>query len=182
MRGVHSVVDDLRRSVFEEVARMAYEGDYSKMDELPYKIIPGEVAKYRDSVFRERAIVSERLRLACGLPLRSASEYGLPSAGMEEADISQKYYDPPLINVIPFACNACPEKEMRVSSNCQGCLSHPCQNVCPRNAITTDKYGHSVIDNSLCVKCGRCVEQCPYDAISKIERPCAKACGVDAIG
>ena len=182
MRGVHSVVDDLRKSVFEEVARMAYAGDFSGMDALPYKIIPGEVAHYRDSVFRERAIVSERLRLACGLPLRSAAEYGLPSTGMEEADISQKYYDPPLINVIPFACNACPEKEMRVSDNCQGCLSHPCQNVCPKNAISTDKYGRSVIDNNLCIKCGRCVDQCPYDAISKIERPCAKACGVDAIG
>ena len=182
MRGVHSVVDDLRRSVFEEVARMAYAGDYSGIDELPYKIIPGEIAHYRDSVFRERAIVSERLRLACGLPIRSASEYGPPSLGIEEANISEKYYEPPLINVIPFACNACPTKEMRVSSNCQGCLSHPCQAVCPKKAISTDRYGHSMIDNNLCIKCGRCVDQCPYDAISKIERPCAKACGMDAIG
>ncbi len=182
MRGVHSVVDDLRRSVFMEVAKMAYEGDVSMIDRIPYKIIPGEVARYRDSVFRERAIVSERLRLACGLPMRSAAEYGPPSLGIEEANITEKYYEPPLINVLPFACNACPEKEMRVSSNCQGCLSHPCQAVCPKKAISTDKYGHSVIDNTLCIKCGKCVDQCPYDAISKIERPCAKACGMDAIG
>ena len=181
MRGIHSVVDELRRSVFEEVARMAYEDDVSRIDKLPYKIIPGEVARYRDSVFRERAIVTERLRLACGLPLRSAAEYGLPSEGIDEANIPEKYYEPPLINVIPFACNACPEKEMRVSSNCQGCLSHPCQAVCPKNAISTDAFGHSVIDNEKCIKCGRCVDQCPYDAISKIERPCAKACGMDAI-
>ena len=73
MRGIHSVVDELRRSVFEEVARMAYEDDIQRIDKLPYKIIPGEVARYRDSVFRERAIVTERLRLACGLPLRSAA-------------------------------------------------------------------------------------------------------------
>ena len=182
MRGVHSVVDDLRRSVFEEVARMAYAGDFSKIDELPYKIIPGEIARYRDSVFRERAIVAERLRLACGLPLRSAAEYGPPSLGIEEANTAEKYYEPPLLNVITFACNGCPEKEMRVSSNCQGCLSHPCQAVCPVHAISTDKYGHSLIDNEKCIKCGKCVNQCPYDAISKIERPCAKACGMDAIG
>ncbi len=160
---------------------MAYDEDMARIDKLPYKIIPGEVAKYRDSVFRERAIVTERLRLACGLPLRSAAEYGLPSEGIEQANIPEKYYEPPLINVIPFACNACPEKEMRVSSNCQGCLSHPCQAVCPKDAISTDEYGRSVIDNAKCIKCGRCVEQCPYDAISKIERPCAKACGMDAI-
>lgn len=161
---------------------MAYSGDSSQLDQIPYKIVPGEVAKYRDSVFRERAIVAERLRLSCGLPLRSAAEFGPPSVGFEQADISDKYYEPPLINVIPFACNACPEKEMRVSSNCQGCLSHPCMNVCPKNAITVDRQGKSHIDNAKCIKCGRCVDQCPYDAISKIERPCAKACGMDAIG
>ena len=72
MRGVHSVVDDIRRDVFEQIARLAYEdGSLDRIDELPYKIVPGEVAKYRDSIFRERAIVAERLRLACGLPLRS---------------------------------------------------------------------------------------------------------------
>lgn len=182
MRGVHSVVDELRRSVFEEVARLAYEGNYSEIDKIPYKIVPGEVALYRDSVFRERAIVTERLRLACGLPLRSASEYGPASMGIEEANIPEKYYEPPLINVIPFACNACPTKEMRVSSNCQGCLSHPCMNVCPKGAVEIGKDGKSHINNEKCIKCGRCVDQCPYDAISKIERPCAKACGMDAIG
>ena len=183
MRGIHSVVDDLRRDVFAEVAKLAYEGgDLSRIDQLPYQIIPGEVAHYRDSIFRERAIVTERLRLACGLPLRSAAEYGPASLGIEEANIPEKYYEPPLINVIPFACNACPTREMRVSSNCQGCLSHPCQAVCPKKAIHSDRYGKSVIDNEACIKCGKCVEQCPYDAISKIERPCAKACGMDAIG
>ena len=183
MRGVHSVVDDLRRDVFEEVARLAYEGgDLSRIDKLPYKIIPGEVARYRDNIFRERAIVTERLRLACGLSSRNASEYGPASMGIEEANIPEKYYEPPLVNVISFACNACPVKEMRVSSNCQGCLSHPCQAVCPKQAIHTGKDGRSIIDNELCIKCGKCVDQCPYDAISKIERPCARACGVDAIG
>ena len=37
MRGVHSAIDDLRRDVFAEVARLAYEGgDYSRIDEIPY--------------------------------------------------------------------------------------------------------------------------------------------------
>ena len=71
MRGIYSSVTDIRRKVFTEVARLAYEGgDYSRMEELPYKIVPGEVAKYRESIFLERAIVGERLRLAMGLPLR----------------------------------------------------------------------------------------------------------------
>ncbi len=183
MRGIHSVVDDIRRDVFTEVARLAYEGgDYKQIDALPYKIIPGEVAQYRHDVFLERAIVTERLRLACGLPLRTAAEQHLASDGIEEAALPEKYYEPPLINIIPFACNACPPKEIRISSNCQGCLSHPCMNVCPKNAISVGRDGKSVIDQSKCVKCGRCLNQCPYNAISRLERPCAKACGMDAIG
>ena len=181
MRGIHSVVDDLRNRVFEEVARLSYEGgDLKRIDKIPYKIIPGEVAKYRSNIFLERAIITERLRLACGLPVRSAAEYNLASEGIEDANIPEKYYEPPLINVVKFACNACPESEIRVSSNCQGCLSHPCQAVCPRDAIVIVN-GRSTIDQGKCIKCGKCLNQCPYDAISRIERPCAKACGMDAI-
>ena len=92
MRGIHSVVDDLRRQVFTEVARLAYEGgDFSRIDALPYKIIPGEDAQYRHDVFLERAIVTERLRLACGLPLRTAAEMSLASDGIEEAAKPEKY-------------------------------------------------------------------------------------------
>ena len=136
MRGVHSAIDDLRREDFAQVARLAYEGgDYSRIDEIPYQIVPGEEARYRDNIFRERAVVVERLRLACGLPMRSAAEFGPASKGIEEASIPEKIYEPPLVNIIPFACNACPEKEIRISSNCQGCVSRPCMNVCPKKAI-----------------------------------------------
>ena len=75
MRGVHSAVDEIRRNVFTEVARLAYEGgDYRRMEKLPYKIVPGEVGNQRESIFLERAIVGERIRLAMGLPLRPVAE------------------------------------------------------------------------------------------------------------
>ena len=45
MRGVHSAVDEIRRNVFTEVARLAYEGgDLKRVDMIPYTIVPGEVA------------------------------------------------------------------------------------------------------------------------------------------
>ena len=66
MRGTHTVVDELRRRVFTEIAKMAYEGgDYKDtIRSLPHKIIPGETAHYRQNIILERAVVSERLRLA----------------------------------------------------------------------------------------------------------------------
>lgn len=182
MRGLYSSKTKIRHQIFTEIARMAYEGDDCKgLDELPYKIIPGEIASYRESIFLERAIVGERLRVAMGLSLRKISEHAPISRGVEASVVEEKYYEPPLINVIKFACHACPEKRVLVTEGCQGCLEHPCKEICPKGAISMVN-GKSHIDSEKCIKCGRCADACPYNAIIKQERPCAKACGVDAIG
>src|SRR5699024_3001322 len=107
MRGIYTSVTDIRRRVFTEVARLSYEGqNYAQeVSRLPYKIIPGEVNSFRNSIFLECAIVSERIRLAMGLPLRPMDEQAPTNSGMENSVIAQKYYDPPLVNIIKFACN-----------------------------------------------------------------------------
>lgn len=181
MRGIYSSVTDIRRKVFTEVARLAYEGgDYSRIEELPYQILPGETATFRESIFLERAIIGERLRLAMGLPLRPADKHTLLTDGVEDSAIAEKFFDPPLINIINFACHACPDKVFHVTDSCQCCLAHPCKEVCPKDAVSI-VHGRSYIDQTKCVKCGRCRDVCPYGAILKMERPCAKACGMNAI-
>ena len=183
MRGVYNSVTDIRRQVFCAIADMAYSDDidYAKrLEEIPYEILPGTKSKYRDSIFLERAIIAERLRLGIGLPVRDITEYSNVSSGIEESAIAEKYYDDPLINVIKFACNGCPEKKVFVTNACQGCLSHQCTEVCPKDAIHIVN-GKSLIDQDKCIKCGRCMDACPFNAITKIERPCAASCGMDAI-
>ena len=185
MRGVETRIQEIRHKIFTEVARMAYHTEWpvkERMEELPYKIIPGETGNFRNDVFLERAIVGERLRLAMGLPNRSAAEHAPVSDGIEAADQAETYYTPPLINVIKFACNACPTKRVHVTDGCQGCLAHPCMEVCPKGAVSLDRTtGRSIIDQEKCIKCGRCASVCSYNAIIIQERPCAKACGMDAI-
>ena len=183
MRGVYNSVTDIRRKVFASIADMAYSDntDYKeRMESIPYEIIQGKQAKYRDSVFLERAIIGERLRLGMGLPVRDITTAGAISDGVEESVVAEKFYDQPLVNIISFACHACPEKKVMVTNGCQGCLSHQCVEVCPKKAVSIVD-GHSEIDQDLCVKCGKCMDACPYHAIIKIERPCAASCGMNAI-
>ena len=109
MRGLETRIREIRHRIFREVARMAYHTEWpvdKRIEELPYKIIPGEVSRFRNDVFLERAIVGERLRLAMGLPCRSAAEHAPLSDNIEAADRPETYYTHPLINVIKFACNA----------------------------------------------------------------------------
>lgn len=183
MRGIYTSVNDLRKRVYAEVAKLSYDykdGDLSQMEQIPYRVIPGEVTVYRDSVFLERAIVKERMRLSMGLPLRSPYEHAPVSTGAEECVKPEKYYQPPLINIIKFACHACPDNVVKITDACQGCLAHPCKEVCPKGAISF-YGGKTTIDQEKCIKCGKCVGVCPYGAIVKQERPCAKACGMNAI-
>ena len=44
-------------------------GDYyTRLEKLPYELMPGEVGTVRESIFLERAIVGERIRLAIAFP------------------------------------------------------------------------------------------------------------------
>ena len=57
MRGVETRIQEIRHKIFTEVARMAYHTEWpvkERMEELPYKIIPGETGNFRNDVFLER--------------------------------------------------------------------------------------------------------------------------------
>lgn len=180
MKGIYTPITKIRRQVFAEVARIAFEEDFRKLDEAPFKILPGEIARFRDSIFKEREIVGERLRLAMGLSLRPVDEHSRISKDVESIDVPHRVQTPPLVNVITFACEACPTKSFYVTDNCRKCLAHPCVPVCPVNAVSIQK-NRAHIDDEKCIRCGKCREVCPYSAIVSYDRPCAVACGVDAI-
>lgn len=181
MRGIDTQVRKNRRRIFKEIALLAYESENLKDDieALPYKIVDYDESPYQ-SIYRERSIVRERIRLAMGMSLRPEDRPSHLTQGLEESNIDEKYYEPPLMQVIPSACNACPENLYSVTDKCMGCVAHPCREVCPKGAITM-KDGKSIIDQDKCIRCGKCKSVCPYDAISHQVRPCLDHCGVGAI-
>jgi len=181
MRGIYTPVTDLRRRLLMETVRFILEGrEPSEIESLPFNIIEMGKPIYRCCSYRELSIVKQRLRLAFGLSLVEERENIPVSSGIEKAFTSEKIIDTPLVNVIRAACEKCPEDQVIVTDGCQSCMAHPCSIVCPRNAISFPE-GKALIDQEKCIKCMKCVQVCPYAAITRKVRPCAEACGVNAI-
>ncbi len=153
-------VQYLKYKVLREVARYAWEGTLTEhLLDIPKSIVPGKVPTMRCCVYKERAILGERVKLAMG---------GDP----ENENI---------IQVIDIACDECPAAGYEVTSSCRGCLAHRCEEVCPRGAISFDNNHVAHIDKSKCIECGKCAGVCPYSAIINRKRPCQVACKVKAI-
>lgn len=97
MRGIDTQVRKRRRRVFKEVANLAYTSQNLKDDceALPYKIVDYDTTDYLDSVYRDRAIIREQIRLAMGMSLRpeNRDRPGHLTEGIEESNIDEKYYE-----------------------------------------------------------------------------------------
>mgnify|MGYP000296733761 CR=1 FL=1 len=96
MRGIPSLITDIRKKVFTEVARMAYSGNGYEGAEDLLQDRSRRSALHRESIFLERAIAGERVRLAMGLSIRPVQTRSLMTEGMDAAAIAEQYYEPPL--------------------------------------------------------------------------------------
>ena len=70
--------------------------------------------------FDGNALDASRFLFGCSSDLRKVTEHAPISKGVEASVIEEKYYEPPLINVIKFACNSCPEKRVMITEGVLG--------------------------------------------------------------
>lgn len=160
MRIFDTKVQHLKYKVLREVARFAWQGSLQEnIANIPKIIVPGKKPTMRCCIYKEQAIVLERVKLAMG---------GTP----DKANV---------IEVIDIACDECPMGGYEVTDACRGCLAHRCEDACKKGAITIDKNLKAHIDKDKCVECGLCAKVCPYSAIINHKRPCERACKVKAI-
>lgn len=160
MRKFDTKVQYLKYKVLREVARQAWNDTLlENVLDIPKTIVPGNVPTMRCCVYKERAILAERVKLAMG----------------GEKD-SQN-----VIQVIEIACDECPVGGYEVTNACRGCLANRCEDVCKRGAISFDRDHVAHIDKSKCVECGACAKVCPFSAIVSRKRPCQNACKIKAI-
>lgn len=160
MRKFDTKVQHLKYKVLREVAREAWAGRLAQTAiDIPKTIVPGKVPTMRCCVYKERAILTERVKIAMG----------------------GNANNPNVIEVIDIACDECPMGGYEVTNACRGCLAHRCEDVCRFGAITFDQNHVAHIDKTKCKECGACAKVCPYSAIHNYKRPCETACKIKAI-
>ena len=154
-------VQELRYTVLKAIAKHIYNGDLeTSFYDIPKEVIPGPKPSMRCCIYKERAIVEERVKIATMHKLKD---------------------DENVIQVIPIACDECPLGGYTVSDACRGCIAHRCYEACPKKCISFDDNLKAKIDKTKCVNCGMCARACPYSAIENRIRPCERACKQKAI-
>ena len=160
MRKFDTKVQHLKYKVLREVAKQAWDDTlFDNILDIPKTLVPGNEPTMRCCVYKERAILAERVKIAMG----------------------GDKHNPNVIEVIDIACDECPVGGYEVTNACRGCLAHRCEDVCKKGAITFDNNHVAHIDKSKCVECGACAKVCPYTAIVSRKRPCQSACKIKAI-
>ena len=160
MSSFETRIQYLKYQVLKKVAKEAWEQNLvENVLDIPKKIIPGKTPTMRCCVYKERAILQERVKLAMG------------------GDRT----NPNIIEVIDIACDECPIGGYEVTNTCRGCLVQRCKVACPKDAIYFDSNHQAHIDKTKCINCGACARACQYTAIINRKRPCENACSVKAI-
>ena len=150
----------IKYKVLREVAKYSWSDTLlENVMDIPNIIVPGKIPTMRCCVYKEKAILNKRIKLAIG----------------------GNRYDKRIIKVIDIACEDCPTGGYEVTSACKGCLARRCAEACKRDAITFGHDQKAYIDKTKCIECGMCAKVCPYNAINNFKRPCEASCKVKAI-
>ena len=110
-------VQELKHKVLKEVAELTLNDELTPENTVAIaeKIIPDNAKPtMRCCIYKERAIINQRVKLALGGNQRN----------------------PNVVEVLPIACDECPVDGITVTQACRGCIAHHCINVCPKGAIS----------------------------------------------
>ena len=153
-------VQEIKYKVLKKIAELAYADALTPENtmDIAEEIIPEGRPTMRCCIYKERAIINQRVSAAIGGGGHSRRA----------------------VRVLPIACDECPIEGIQVTHSCRGCIAHYCMNACPKGAISIVNL-RATIDKSKCVECGQCLSACSYSAIVRVVRPCVEACKTKAI-
>ena len=139
MNKFDTYVQQLKYEVLKEVIKKAYNDDLMNCyRDIPKIISPGPKPIARCCIYKERAIIEERINLAMG------GDKNNPNS----------------VEVVDIACDECPIDGIYVTPACRGCLIHRCVEVCPKQAISIVDH-KAVVVKEKCIECGKCTRSLP---------------------
>ena len=105
-----------------------------------------------------------------GQQIKEASLCGLgqtaPNPALSTIRYYRQEYDAHISELHCPAASCAALVEFHIDSDkCTGCTV--CAKNCPVEAISGERKKAHVIDNSICVKCGKCITSCSFDAVYK---------------
>jgi len=174
-------IKHLKREILIRIAEAFLSDNFEENTrKIPYDMRPkGCETDLRCCIYKERAVIRDRIVAGLGHSIEKDDEYTLLSDYAKEAT-ERKKPDEEILTVLQGACKGCVQSSVHVTDMCQGCVARPCKTTCRFGAISIVN-GKSQIDPSKCKNCGMCINACPYSAIAKIIVPCESVCPVDAI-
>lgn len=172
---------NIKREILARIIKAFLDGNFEEnVRMIPYDMRPkGCEVPYRCCVYKERAIIKDRIIAGLGISIENDDESTLLSTYAKQA-LERKTPDENCLTVLEAACKGCVPNRVFVTNLCQGCVARPCVHSCKFGAIQI-KNGKSRIDGEKCKACMQCIKVCPYSAIVKVRVPCEEACPVDAI-
>ncbi len=171
----------IRREILVRIAKAYFENNLSeKIDRIPLKMRPKNGTDIsRCCIYKDRAMIKYRIMAVLGFGYEDETDELTPLAEYAEMALNKEIEDTHL-TILTDLCSACVKTHYHITDACCGCVARPCTTSCAKNAITVIN-GKAKINPDLCVGCGKCMSECPYQSIIRIPIPCEESCPTGAI-
>lgn len=169
-----------KKDILARMARLQFAGKLeAEIDSIPAEIFPDGSVSVRGSIEEDRKVVKMRILADLGISVEGA-DLNKPLADYAKEALAREKPTWPVMTMMSESCHGCKSTHYYPTDICQGCEGRPCMVNCPKKAIEIID-NRARIDQSKCIKCGLCAQNCPYGAIAKFSAPCEDACPVGAI-
>jgi len=171
----------IKKKLLVNIAKILFNKENPKLlDKIPINMIPKNQNNIRCCIYKDRAVLKYRMMAILGYNCEDEENELKPISEYFNEINMDKSSDENILTIIDVACSSCSPSHYKITENCKGCVARACINSCRKDAISIIN-SKAVINYDKCVKCGLCMQACPYNAIVYIPVPCEEACPVSAI-